>query len=266
MKRILVVLVFLVVLAGCAGPSPETTTSNTSITYPDGLSESGIQDATALAEAHHAGLQNTSFTKERHLTIVAANGTVLVNETRNGWWEADRSVFMHQHQIETAPWSLGDAQNGTVSAYGDGTTVTRHQVYPIEDVETTNVVYTVQGEPTQPTEFWATEHATDNQLLLDRYQAVQPGNVSNESASFALESNSVSSSGLQFGSAETPVQNISNVSFSARISSAGILDVYELQITGEWQGTQVTVRETVSYSDVGSTTVEAPSWYSDEET
>jgi len=233
MKRILVVLVLIVVLAGCTGPATNTTTSETPITYPDGLTESGIQDATALAEAHHTALQNTSFTKERHLMIVANNGTVLVNETRNGWWEANRSAFLYQYQIETAPWRIGDAQSGTISAYGDGATVTMHQTYPAEDFEATNIAYNIQGEPTQPTEFSATEHATDYQLLFSRYQAVQPGNVSNKSASFAIESKSMSSSGLQFRSAETAVQNISNVSFSARVSPSGILEVYELQVTGE---------------------------------
>lgn len=265
--RVLVISVIVILLAGCGGPATESTDTTTAapLTYPDGLSDTGIQDATDLAETHKTGLQNTSFTKEHQVTIIADNGTVLVNETRTGSWEADRSVFLHQYNVETAPWGIRDAPNGTVSAYGDGSTVTRYQMYP-DGTETTNVVRNVHAEPTPPSEYWVTENAADYQLLVARYQAVMPGTVSNESSVFLVESDSANQPSLQVESAEAPVENISNVSYTTRITPSGVVQSYELQAEGDWRGTQVTVRETVSYTDVGSTTVEAPKWYTDGDT
>lgn len=261
---VLTVSIVLLLVAGCSGASPTTTTTtNTPLTYPDGLSSSGIQDAPTLADAHRSALENESFTREHHLEIVAANGTILVNETRTGMWDANRSMLLFQYHVETAPWGILGAPNGTVSYYGDGSTLTIHQVYAPGGVDTIHVVRDVNGKPIPPSEFWVSKNAALYQSLVAQYIAFQPGTVSNGSSAFVITSDSTEQSKFQFGAAKTPVTNVSDVSYSSRVAPSGVMQSSELHVSGEWRGTQVTVKESISFSKVGSTTVEAPTWYSE---
>lgn len=81
-------LVVLLVLAGCNSPF------STGHQYPPGVNESGVQNATALANAHESHLQ-TGYRAESHSTVVAGNGSTLVTiESHTRWspFAANRTI------------------------------------------------------------------------------------------------------------------------------------------------------------------------------
>lgn len=263
MRSIVPLVVLLVVLAGCSGaPAGGTTTTAASMTYPDGLSGSGIHDAYELADTHRAALQGQSFQRERHTRIVRAeDGVMLVNQSVAGTWRANRSWFAVQYELDVAPWGIYGAQNGTISYYANGSVVAVHQEVPAEGFETSRLVTEPQGTPTPPTAFdtsiFGTPTAT--RLLAARYQAVQPGSVTRTATGYRIEADSTGASQIDFG--RLPVTNVSDVSFTANLTTEGIVRSYELEVAGELNGTRVTASESVTVSRIGEADVSEPSWF-----
>lgn len=74
MKRIVasVLVAALLALAGCVGSLPGTGPTLDDVEYPNGVSDGGV-NATALVDAHEAGLENRSFTLEMTLTGASEN-------------------------------------------------------------------------------------------------------------------------------------------------------------------------------------------------
>lgn len=268
MERLLPAVIVLLVVAGCQGnPTGPTTTESVTTdpaqaaTPPDGLSQSGIEDAYDLAGVHQEALENRSFTRQTDLQIVAANGSVLVNRTRTGTWRANRSWFVFRIDLDTAPWGIYGAANGSYTAYANGTQVWVKQVYPDGSTETWRVSET-GGEPPgplPPSEFWLAKDPTVSRAIAARYQSVSPGSVARTDSGYLITAEEISASTVEF--AGLPVSNISDGSFSARLTADGRVKSYEIEVTGEIQDTQVSARETMTFSQVGSAEVEEPSWF-----
>lgn len=270
MQRLVpVFLVLLVGLAGCQGnptgpttTGPETTTAEPA-SPPDGLSLSGIQDAYELAGEHRETLEDRSFTRQTDLRIVAANGTVLVNRTRTGTWGANRSWFVFSIDLDTVPWGIYGAANGSYTAFANGTQVWVRQVYPDGSDETWRVSET-GGEspgPLPPSEFWLAQQPSANRDIAARYQSVSAVSVSTTDSGYVITSDEISASTVEF--AGLPVSNISEGSFEARLTVDGRVQSYEIEVTGEIEGSRVTAHETMTFSGVGSSDVEAPPWFHD---
>ena len=96
-----VCLALLLITAGCSalnsdGESPTTMTTaeitETTITaqsatsHPPGISEAGVENASAIFNAHQSALRNHSFTARFNRTTLAANGSVLSRETGRSKW------------------------------------------------------------------------------------------------------------------------------------------------------------------------------------
>jgi hypothetical protein len=134
---------FLLVLAGCNavpggdGPAAETTTELPEETtasetnageaiLPPGLSMSGVTDARALAQAHEETLSGQSYTYDREVRTVAANGTELGRWSQHTQIGADRLRFNHTQTgtgVSVAGITIEDTHiytNGSVTFWNVG--------------------------------------------------------------------------------------------------------------------------------------------------
>ena len=264
MNRLVPAVLLLIVLAGCGGNpmDPTATTTTEPVTYPAGLSESGIRDAYELAGIHRAVLDGQSFHQERHTKIVRVDdGTMLVNQSIRGTWEANRSWFGIHYQLDIGPSGIYGARNGSISYYANGSIVALHQEVPAEDYETSRVAMGQNGAPIPPEAFGTPLFGTPagNRLVASRYQSLEAVSVTSTETGLRIEADSANTSQIEFGN--LPVENVSEVSFVANLTAEGLVKSYDLEVTGDLNGTRVTARETVTFSEIGSANVTEPPWF-----
>lgn len=76
---------------------------------------------------------------------------------------------------------------------------------------------------------------------------------------FRIEATKFATDRIRFGTHR--IRNVSLESFSATVTVGGFVRTYEYRFQGTLNGNPVTVTERVRYGEVGTATVEPPSWY-----
>lgn len=270
-SRIGAVLVLVVVLAGCNGlvlggeetpastvtPMPVPTDEPTPTPRPElapGLTRNGVVEPFALAEAHASVLADTSYTLvENHSVrfrrgMVYSGGTVEArlgtNHTRYAVVRTGSQTSVPFPVIEERFWSNG---NRTLVAR----TSTDNTTYAIAraDGGPLPVRRALSDDPTNsdriPTLFGAMETRVVGLTVRNgtRLYRVRGSNLTNE---FALD---------------TEWESPGNVKLVALVDRRGLVREYRLHYTASFDGDPVRVSRRVRYTNVGSTTVERPSWY-----
>ena len=181
MRRLVLVvgLILLVLLAGCGGGFDFDTGTDTTSTVtpapvptddplsnpPTGLSEKGITNSSALANAHGEALANTSFTIQSSRTLTASNGTRLVDTT-----SIRRVGANHEY------WTTEQAFNGTHAEFAG---------MPVENVNSwrngVRRIYQLQGPNDTEYRMFPSDSdvvPTNRQPLLSFYMHAESTTVS----------------------------------------------------------------------------------------
>jgi hypothetical protein len=260
----------LLVLAGCnalpgSGPAGETTTTSPSEPtaggptlneehLPPGLSGSEVTDAGALAAAHEEVLAGQSYTYDRAVRVVAANGTRLGEWRQHTQVGSDRLRFNH-------------TQTGTgVSVAGVPIDDTR--VYTNGSVTYWNTSIFSDGFRRESGRGFAENTFSSEQLLADvlnasdsAVSAVERDGETWYRVRAATEAETFSYNAPN-GTAEV---NATNVTATVLVASSGLVR----NVTYEFDFARGTVSGhrtmTIRYSHLGATEVAVPPWVEDAE-
>jgi hypothetical protein len=272
----------LLVLSGCnalpgGGPADgETTTASPGETtadgptlneeaLPPGLSASGVTDAGALASAHEDALAGQSYTYDREVRVVAANGTQLGEWSQHTQVGSDRLRFNHT-QTGTGVSVAGVPINDTL-------------VYTNGSVTYWNTSIFSEGFRRESGRGFAANTFSSEQLLADVLNA-------SDSTVSAVERDEDGSGKDGAGEDETWYRvratteaeafdynapngtaevNATNVTATALVASSGLVRnvTYEFDFArGNVSGHRTM---TVRYSQLGATEVAVPAWVEDAE-
>lgn len=222
-----VVLSALLVLSGCAGVFGGDTS------YPPGVTESGVENATALADAHtdhlYRGYRLTGTTTYR-----APNGTILQQISRETRWsQSERSLhvtFERPHQI------LGT--QAEMYSNGSGTWIHIHPV---------------SGEPyvqTGATGSWRTLIAGPTGAWGRTYSMASAPNTTTT----VFENGTTR---IRFSGARVQLGNALGTMY---ITQDGLITRYELTYEGTWRNHRATVHTTITYTNIANPDVHKPDW------
>ena len=255
-------LVFLVLLAGCGGGFGFDTGTETSSTVtpapvptddplsspPTGLSEDGITDSSALADAHAEALANTSFTIKRNHTLITPNGTRLVDTT-----SVRRIGANHSH------WTIERAFNGTnarsferivehLGIWFNGT----HGFYQFQGPNETayRVLLGIGG----------VEDPTSRPLLLSYYVQAESTTVSTENGRIQLRANLEPENKR---SPFMPTVNVTEQTVVLTLTETGRVERYRVEYIGRLVNGSDMVVEGVRvgrFTRLGETQLERSDW------
>ncbi|PSQ48799.1 hypothetical protein BRD15_04720 [Halobacteriales archaeon SW_6_65_15] len=275
----------LLVLAGCSaapgndgGAAAETTEGDDAETeteatdrdstgsdadLPPGLSTDGVTDAAALAAAHEEALAGQSYTYDREVRVVAANGTEVGGWSQHVQVGADRLEFNHTQTGEGLSVSGTDIEDSQV--YTDGS-VTFWKADAFRD-----------GFRREPGRGFAAETFSSEQLLADAVNAaetrvteVEPEGDSDDGMGDGTWYRVRAENGSETLTYDAPNGTVAveatNVTATAVVAPSGFVRnvTYEFDfVRGNVSGHRTM---TVRYSGVGETTVEVPAWVEDAKT
>lgn len=269
-------LVFAVILAGCGGAvlggdrSPPTTatatTNQSTILPPPGISSLRVLNPSALGRAHARAIENTSYVVVSNRTVSGPNGTLLSRLTTR--IAVDDQEGFHA-RAETAgpeaPVFIGEPpaigiywSNGTVYlrklSHGDRTVYTQYEP-PNTWVGTR--AYWAEAVPfgarnNRPATFYtAVFHAVPARVV---------GETSIHGTPVLRLEGTINETDTD---ADLPddLDSISNVTLVALVDQDGLVRALDLRYVGTLDEEPVRVHWSVRYSDIGSTSVDRPSWY-----
>ncbi|WP_049899832.1 DUF7537 family lipoprotein [Halococcus agarilyticus] len=262
MRRLAAVvgLVSLVLLAGCSGTGFDTGTETPATVTPapvptddplsdppDGLSEDGITDSFALADAHADALANTSFTVRRNHTLVASNGTRLVDTSSVQRIRADHSR-----------WMVERSYNGTYAQFARR---------PVTDVDSwfngSHGLYRLQGQ--NGTEYFVfpitgASGPVGRQQLISYYTLTESTAVSTANGRIRLEMNVRPETNRPI----SPLRvNVTERTVALTLTETGRVERYRVEYTGRLRSDPNTTVEgvrVVRFRGLDETTVERPDW------
>ncbi|EMA45417.1 DUF7537 family lipoprotein [Halococcus saccharolyticus] len=269
--RVAAVLVLAVVLAGCNGlalggdgtptrtvtPAAVPTDEPTPTPRPElapGLTGDGVVDPFALGNAHASILDGSSYTLHENSSVVYPSGMIYSNGTVEAWLTPDEDRYAVVRSgsqtsasfpvIEERFWSNG---NRTLSVRST-TDETTYEIIDGDDGPLP-VRRVMDGDPTNSERIATVFGAMETRVVG---QAVRNGTRlyrvrgSNLTSAFALDDEW-----------DAP----GNVALVALVDRWGLVHEYRLNYTASLDGDPVRVSRRVRYTDLGSTTVERPSWY-----
>lgn len=269
-----VALAVLLVTAGCSGFAPVgdddtgPTSSLTPVSVPEedgreelapGLTADGVQNPEALADAHAARLENRSYRLVINRTVRDWNESLREQLLLNLSLSTDRSylvdtatagpeapVFLGRPPAEATFWSNGSVYTRRLSRDG-GPTYTAFQ--PSEGAGTWQYwarTAPFGGQQSSPRGFISRTFAAVPTRTADRQ-------VRENGTTYRLE-------GARAVGPLGEVDDPRAVTLRARVTDAGLVRSVSLSYTGTIGGELVRAHWTVRYEDIGTTTVEQPSW------
>ncbi|WP_135853507.1 DUF7537 family lipoprotein [Halorussus salinus] len=240
------------------GDDSTGTGGNADAALPPGLSTDGVADAAALAAAHERLLEGQTYTYDREVSLVAANGTDLGRWSQHTQVGADRLRFNHTQTGE-----------GVSVA---GITIEDSRVYTNGSVTYTNASAYRDGYSVASGRGFAATTFSSEQLLADALNAsktsvaaVAPpddaGGVSADGQWYRVRADAENRTFTYRTLNDTSVEvRASNVTATALVAPSGF--VRNLTYEYDFERGTVSGRRTmtVGYSGVGETTVEVPAW------
>lgn len=267
-RRLIVCL--LLTTAGCNAPGGDAGEATRTVTpapvpmettLAPGLSDEGVVNARALADAHVGVLAESAYRLTANRTVRDANGTLREQLTLEMALAADRT-----YRAETAtagpdaPVFLGRPP-ANATFWSNGSTYVRKLT---RDGQTTYNQFTpVDGAGTW--QYWARtvpfggQQGSPRAFLSQTFRAVETTVVgrtdANGTTAYLLVGNATTEQ-LDAG-----VDDPQNVSLTATVTENGLVRSLSLRYVGTIDGDQVVVTRTIAYRDVGATTVERPDWF-----
>lgn len=259
----LILTAVLIMSAGCGGissvPEPSTTTTGTP-TSPDhsssrstaepipelapGLTESGVTDAWALAQAHRDNISNTTYT-ERGSRSVYVNGTLLRNVSTILERGQDERYIYNFHTYGT---ENGFSRNLTV--FHNESTLIQRTTY-----DNGTVAYTgPENAATPQTDQYGGVYSiltTSNTTVV---------NTIEEDGSTLYRVNSVSSP-----SQSSEFADVDNYEMSALIDTRGVVHEYIISYQKTRDGRVMNITVNRRFTNLGETIVDPPEWVVDTE-
>lgn len=236
----------IVLLAGCGGLGDSSTesTDTPQESLPAGLADDEVTNASTLAAAHDASLANVSFTTRFAETMVAENGTHLLNRTgqirataNHSVWGGTTTYGVPQRIINTSATEVNAWSNGTATFYRA----------------------LGAGETQYATYLWAGNNWTGQQMLRLFYRNVTDVTATMDNGSVHLSAQL--SGTLKAG--QYPGVNITNGTLTARLTDSGRVKQYSVNHTGTLiasPGTTVEGHYGQEFSSLNETTIESPAW------
>lgn len=260
----------LLVTAGCnvpaGGGSGEPTRTVTPVPVPaeetlaPGVTDEGVVNPRALADAHAGVLAGTSFRLSVNRTVRGANGTLRDRLRLDLALAADRGYRAEAATAgPDAPVFLGTPP-ANATFWSNGSTYARKLT---RDGETTYNTFTpVEGAGTW--QYWARtvpfggQRASPRAFLTRTFRAVDTTVVGRADANgttvYRLRGNTTTER------LDAQIDDPRNVSLTATVTERGLVRSLSLRYVGTMDGEPVRVTRTVAYRDVGATTVERPPW------
>jgi len=275
MHRRTVAVVALALLAGCSGvapggsgpaadtstvtPAPVPTDIETETPRPQlapGVGPKGSTDPFSLASTHDAILGRNSHVRSTNRTVRYANGT-LRRQVVTSRADAGGGRY-HQHiridggdvprvdaPVRAQQWSDGDQ---LLQRFESGDNVTYGRLAP--------------GEYAQRGPIYIHTPDTEDRLyvLVSLFETrLADREDTGDRSRYRIASTGVRRPDAldRFVTADGP----RNATFGATVTGRGLVASYRLAYEGEIDGTTVTVVRSASYDDIGTTTVERPTWY-----
>ncbi|WP_435358121.1 DUF7537 family lipoprotein [Haloarchaeobius sp. DFWS5] len=286
-----ILLVTVVVLAGCGGFAGEQTTrapysvetTDTETTTGTAVSDAGreprfdpdpkndsIGDTEHFLDSQSTVLNGTSYRFVYSYEVVAANGTTLFRTARRGAFAEDESVL---HVVRETSGPVAPMQ-ATRELYANGTAL--FERFITDGNATAQVVRGPDGDPVN-----LTATSVDDVRTVGRAQGT---NVQFLYTSFEMvDVTSVEELGRVRPGLAEPLYRIegetdrattsfqtypelsgqpTNVTLTAIVDANGFVYDFRFGYESELEGEPVRVELTLSYQDVGKTTVERPPWVS----
>lgn len=271
-------LALLVVLAGCAGVTSqnpgattdattgETTANPAEPDLPPGLSESGVEDPGALADAHQNRLTGQSLTLESVRVERYANGSLKARTERTIRAEANRSVYsVRTNASGPDPAFLGGSE-GRLELWANGTHVFR--ALTVNGSTSYGIVHNPESEPADPRERLVGDLSLAGELLVV-FTAFDGERVEREPNATAPVRYRITAGELAHADMLGPSgAEARNATLSAVVEYGGPgfegetqVRNYTVAYTTTIDGETVRVTERVRFSNVGRTSVERPPWY-----
>lgn len=261
----------VVVLAGCFGgvgqrdaptvtPVPVPTDDGSLRTPVETVAPGVAADGSILpsqaVNAHEATLEDASFTVQMNWTARSLDGGDLVAQiNRTGRVPADRERFALTTLVRGPDAPLPGATPSRLEYYTDGEWAVSSQRYaganvtygarPASNTPEMDVARALKGQ--QPDQ--------DLYLLLTTLAVT----AENTSEGIVLRADRITDEWL-FGAA-LRLDDPRNLRFRATVTDEGFVSRYRLSVDATWSGHDVHITRTVTYSDVGATTVSQPPWY-----
>ena len=224
--------------------------------YPPGISPDGISAPFTVASVHGDVLQNESYTMREFSEIRYTNGTVVTSEHITANIGPDDTRYLYRRTVNGTATGLLAGGNGTLVNYANGSVVFRKTVVE-GNVIGPRIVLDVNGEPASPT---AVYHGANTNRIGTAFSRLSNVSVTrvNDTA-VRIQATELATDSIRLNA--RPIRNVSLESFSATVTADGFVRAYRYSFGGTLDGHPVTVTRRVRYSDVGTTTVEAPPWY-----
>lgn len=262
----------LVLLAGCNGlagsPTPTTAVTPAPVPstppYPPGLTAEGVVDASPLATAHAQAVSNRSYTLRSNRTVRYANGSLRSRLTVSVELADNRTYLARASTAgEHAPTFLGRPP-ARATFWSNGSLYLRAYT---KDDETTYNQFVPSDRFIASWQYWVSTAAYGGvgnyarrtyELAFESLDTRVAGEVSAGNATlFRVVGRPEGDTGFLPGN----VRRIRNLTVVALVESSGLVRSFRVRYTGVQNGEPVRVRWTVTYSDVGSTTVPRPPWF-----
>lgn len=261
--RVLIVAL-AVVLAGCPAVGPAVTPTPEPEEYPPGVSSEGVVDAPALARAHDATIENSSYTLVSNRTVRYTNGTVASAVFVRLELAADRSFFVRTStagpegpEFLGAPPASGEFwSNGTVyvSALARDGEVSHSQFEPPNNHVGTwrywraTVPFGGQGGHARET--------ISGVFGSVRTDVTNVRRVNETTVYTVAGSEAVDGEFATVGSGP-----VGNVTVTAEVTESGLLRRMDLTYVTFQDDRSVRFEWTLRYTDLGTTTVSRPAWF-----
>ncbi|WP_123533482.1 DUF7537 family lipoprotein [Halosimplex salinum] len=273
--RAAAVVVVLVVLAGCSGivPGPDPDSGPETVTpapvptdegFPPGIGPSGVTDSSALAVAHAAALDGNAYTLLSNRTVRRPNGSirsVLAVELElspSRRYHVDVSV-----RGPDAPVVIGEPPT-RAEYWADDETYLRRQVI---DNRTEYSRYDASEDYVGTWRFWLGTVAldigpeADLRRTLDSFRTSVAERTTDDGRELVHIVGTATRSD-EFVDDQSDAGAVTNATLHAFVTESGFVESYHVVYDAERaDGSVVRVRRSVRFREVGSTTVDRPSWY-----
>lgn len=267
MRRLVSVvgIVSLVLLAGCGGGFGFDTGTDISKTVtpvrvptddplsnlPTGLSEEGVTNSSALADAHTEAFVNTSFTLQSNRTLVASNGTRLI-DTSSVWrvganhncWTTERAFNGTYAWIARAP--VENVNINSVSTWHNR----KHEFYQLQRPNGTEYRIYATDSGVDP---------TGRQQLLSYYRHAESTTVSTANGRIRLSM----SIGPEIRMGSQLAVNVTERTVILTLTETGRVERYRYEYIGRLSNdpnTAVKGVRVARFTGVGETSPERPDW------
>jgi hypothetical protein len=274
MRVVLVVLA--VVLAGCPalGPQPPPTGAEsggesedgsvTAASYPPGVTDSGVTDATALAEAHADITGDASYTLRSNRTIRYTNGDLASRLLVRLRLAADRQFHVRASTAgPEGPLLLGTTPAGG-EYWSNGTVYVRALT---REGETTYNRFSPPDNFVGTWRYWRATvpfggedgHAAETIGGLFRDVPTEVVDVRSEAGTTVYR---LSGEGAHSGSfAKAGPGPVGDVTLGATVTESGLVRGFDLSYVTFLGNRSVRVDWSLRYRDVGNTSVDRPAWF-----